>query len=101
MRIALLANLQKNAPQWEGMSPDQWDDLDTEKTINGILGALTNAGHEAVFFEASVLPPYNLIEKLTAYKPDICFNITESHFGDGREAQVPSLLEMLRIPYTG
>ena len=27
--------------------------------------------------------------------------IAESHFGDGREAQVPAILEMLRIPYTG
>ena len=42
-----------------------------------------------------------MIERLTSYKPDICFNITESHFGDGREAQIPALLEMLRIPYTG
>jgi len=32
---------------------------------------------------------------------DICFNICEGHFGDSREAQVPALLEMLRIPYTG
>src|SRR5207237_6682480 len=29
------------------------------------------------------------------------FNICEGHFGDGREAQVPALLEMLQIPYTG
>ena len=34
-------------------------------------------------------------------RPDICFNICEGHFGDGREAQVPAILEMLRIPYTG
>jgi D-alanine-D-alanine ligase len=34
-------------------------------------------------------------------KPDICFNICEGHFGDAREAQVPAILEMLRIPYTG
>ena len=101
MRVAVLANLKTNAPHWDGMPPDQWDDLDSEKSTNGIVHALQRAGHEAAFFEASVLPPFNLIERLTAYKPDICFNITESHFGDGREAQVPSLLEMLRIPYTG
>lgn len=101
MRIAVLANLKKNAPRWEGMPADQWDDLDSEKTVNSIAAALQSYGHEAVFFEASVLPPFNLIERLTEYKPDICFNITESHFGDGREAQVPALLEMLRIPYTG
>jgi hypothetical protein len=31
MRVAVLANLKKNAPTWEGMLPDQWDDLDSEK----------------------------------------------------------------------
>jgi D-alanine-D-alanine ligase len=101
MRVAVLANLKHNAPHWEGMSADQWDDLDSEKTINGIIGALESEGHKAKFFEASVLSPYNLIDRLAAYKPDICFNIAESHFGDGREAQIPALLEMLRIPYTG
>jgi D-alanine-D-alanine ligase len=101
MRVAVLANLKKNAPRWEGMSEDQWDDLDSEKTINGIVDALTSGGHEVMFLEASIWPPYSLVERLEAYEPDICFNIAESHFGDGREAQVPAILEMLRIPYTG
>jgi D-alanine-D-alanine ligase len=34
-------------------------------------------------------------------QPDICFNICEGHFGDSREAHVPAILEMLRVPYTG
>jgi D-alanine-D-alanine ligase len=101
MRIAVLANLKKNAPTWEGMTPDQWDDLDSPKTTDALVKALEANGHEAAFFEASILPPYNLIEKLQAYQPDMCFNIAESHFGDGREAQIPGVLEMLRIPYTG
>lgn len=101
MRVALLANLMKNAPRWDGMPSEQWDDLDSEKTINGIIAALHSGGHQAEFFEAQVLPPYHLVEKLTAFRPDICFNIAESHFGDGREAQIPALLEMLRLPYTG
>ncbi len=40
MRVALLANLKKNAPTWPGMSPDQWDDLDFEETIEAILKGL-------------------------------------------------------------
>mgnify|MGYP006137852253 CR=1 FL=1 len=39
MRVALLANLQKNAPTWPGMPADRWDDLDSEATIEGILAA--------------------------------------------------------------
>lgn len=101
MRVAVLANLKKNAPQWEGMPAEQWDELDSEKTVNGIVEALRSGGHEVTFLEASIWSPYNLVERLEAYKPEICFNIAESHFGDGRESQIPALLEMLRIPYTG
>ncbi|MFW5748376.1 MAG: D-alanine--D-alanine ligase family protein [Chloroflexota bacterium] len=101
MRIALLANLKQNAPRWPGMAADRWDDLDSPRTIDAILGALRRTGNEAEFFEASILPPHSLIEKLMVYKPDLCFNIAEGHWGDGREAQIPAVLEMLRIPYTG
>lgn len=97
MRVALLANLQKNAPTWPGMSPDQWDDLDSEKTIADITAALEAGGHEVTFLEGDV----TLYDRLREVKPEICFNICEGHFGDSREAQVPAVLEMLRIPYTG
>src|SRR5690606_208867 len=96
MRVAVLANLKKNAPTWEGMSADQWDDLDSEKTIESIMAALRTRGHEVTFLEGNV----GLVESLPKLKPDICFNICEGHFGDAREAQVPAILEMLRIPYT-
>jgi D-alanine-D-alanine ligase len=101
MKIAVLANLKDNAPTWEGMSPDQWDDLDSPKTIQSISEALESRGHEAVFFEANIREPFNLIDHLNKYKPDLCFNIAEGHFGDGREAHIPSVLEMMGIPYTG
>jgi D-alanine-D-alanine ligase len=97
MRVALLANLKKNAPSWEGMTPDQWDDLDSEETIEGIARALESNGHNVTFLEGNA----ELYDRLREQRPDICFNICEGHFGDSREAQVPALLEMLRIPYTG
>jgi D-alanine-D-alanine ligase len=97
MHVALLANLKKNAPTWEGMSPDYWDDLDSEETIEAISAALESGGHKVTFVEGDV----NLYDRLRELRPDICFNIAEGHFGDSREAQVPAILEMLRIPYTG
>jgi hypothetical protein len=30
-KVALLANLKTNAPHWDEMPQDQWDDLDSEK----------------------------------------------------------------------
>ena len=97
LRVALLANLKVNAPHWEGMQPDQWDDLDSEKTVATLVEIIRSAGYECEFLEGDI----TLLDTLRAYKPDICFNICEGHFGDARESQVPALLEMLRIPYTG
>jgi D-alanine-D-alanine ligase len=96
-RVALLANLKVNAPHWEGMPSDQWDDLDSERTVLALVDAIRSGGHECEFLEGDT----SLLDTIRQYKPDICFNICESHFGDAREAQVPAMLEMLRIPYTG
>ncbi|MEE4194820.1 MAG: hypothetical protein V2J07_06455 [Anaerolineae bacterium] len=95
--VALLANLKVNAPHFDGMADDQWDDLDSEKTIHALLDAIRAGGHSAEFIEGDI----HLYDHLRKLKPDICFNICEGHFGDAREAQVPAILEMLRIPYTG
>jgi D-alanine-D-alanine ligase len=97
MQVALLANLKKNAPSWAEMPPDHWDDLDSEETIQAITTAIEAGGHRVTFLEGDV----TLYDKLETFRPDICFNICEGHFGDAREAQVPAILEMLRIPYTG
>lgn len=97
MHVALLANLKKNAPTWSGMSADHWDDLDSEVTIELIMTALEAGGHRVTFLEGDA----GLYDQLRKVKPEICFNICEGHFGDSREAQVPAILEMLRIPYTG
>jgi D-alanine-D-alanine ligase len=97
LHVALLANLKKNAPSFPGMPADYWADLDSEKTVDALADALRQGGHRVTFLEGDV----TLYDRLREVQPDICFNICEGHFGDGREAQVPAILEMLRIPYTG
>jgi len=96
-KVALLANLKSNAPHWEGMPGDQWDDLDSEKTIHALLEAIRAGGHTSEFLEGDI----TIVDTVRKFKPDMCFNICESHFGDAREAQVPAILEKLQIPYTG
>ena len=96
-RVALLANLKVNAPHFTGMPEDQWDDLDSEKTVNTLVNAIRAGGHECEFLEGDI----SLVNTVQEYHPDICFNICEGHFGVAREAQIPAILEMLRIPYTG
>jgi len=96
-KVALLANLKANAPHFDGMPADQWDDLDSENTINSLVEAIHSGGHTCEFLEGNI----TLFDSLRKFQPDICFNICEGHFGDAREAQVPAILEMLQIPYTG
>lgn len=97
LKVALLANAKENAPREVDQSSDQWDDLDSLKTIMSIVAAIEAGGHECRYFEGNLA----MVESLQSYQPDICFNICEGHYGDGREAQIPAILEMMRLPYTG
>jgi len=97
-KIAVLANIKDDDhPKPEGVPPDAFADFDHIETINSIRAGLETDGHETVFIHADIELPYALKEE----RPDICFNIAEGLGGDAREAQVPALLEMLKIPYTG
>lgn len=99
-RVALLYSLHANAPQEssEEEAPwDRWNELDSEKSVAGYERALKGAGHEVIPLEGD----HNLLDNLLKYKPDICFNTCEGHYGRSREAQVPAILDMLRLPYTG
>lgn len=81
-RVALLANLKKNAPHEDDISQDRWADLDSEKTVNALVEAVRAGGHSCDFLEGDV----SILDTIRKYKPDICFNICEGHYGD---AQVP------------
>jgi len=97
-RVAVLANIKdENKPLPHGVPPDAYADFDHIETIHHLQKAIESDGHETRFIMADENLPYALKE----YQPDICFNIAEGLGGDAREAQVPALLEMLRIPYTG
>ncbi len=97
-RVAVLANIKdESQPKPEGVPPDAFADFDHIETIDHIRAAIETDGHDTVFIEADTNLPFSL-QKI---QPDICFNIAEGLGGDAREAQVPALLEMLQIPYTG
>jgi D-alanine-D-alanine ligase len=97
-KIAVLANIKDdNHPKPEGVPPDAFADFDHIETVDSLRAALETDGHSTVFIQADRDLPYMLREE----KPDICFNIAEGLGGDAREAQVPALLELLGIPYTG
>ncbi|CAG0950399.1 D-alanine-D-alanine ligase [Anaerolineales bacterium] len=97
-KIAVLANIKdENLPKPEGVPPDAFADYDHIETVESLRAALETDGHSTVFIQADKDLPYALRDE----NPDICFNIAEGLGGDAREAQVPALLELLGIPYTG
>ncbi len=97
-RVAVLANIKdESQPLPPGVPPDAYADFDHIETIDHIRKAIESDGHETGFLMADANLPFTLRD----FKPDICFNIAEGLGGDAREAQIPALLEMMRIPYTG
>jgi len=97
-KVAILANIKDdNLPKPEGVPPDAFADFDHIETVDALRTVLEAEGHTTVFIHADRELPFNLRKE----KPDICFNLAEGLGGDAREAQVPALLEMLAIPYTG
>ena len=95
-RVALIANLIDEYIENFDDPPDAGAEFDRLQTIEAIAGALEADGHAVFFLQAD----HSLPEALMNVKPDICFNIAEGIRGDGREAQVPALCEILGIPYT-
>lgn len=75
---------------------DTYAEWDTWETINAVKLALEE-NHTVTLIEADE----DAFEKLRKTRPDIVFNIAEGFYGASREAQIPAILEMLNIPYTG
>ncbi|MEY2846833.1 MAG: hypothetical protein RL076_2379 [Chloroflexota bacterium] len=93
--VAIIANV-KGVTQVPSDAPDADAEFDRPSTIDAIRTAIASQGHRVTFLAGDATLPATILQT----KPDICFNITEGMYGDAREAQVPALLELLRIPYT-
>ena len=77
-------------------SIDTYAEWDTWDTINAVKSAL-ELYHDVTLVEAD----HASFNKLKEINPDIVFNIAEGFNGVSREAQIPSILDMLKLPYTG
>jgi len=80
-----------------GSPEEAYEEFDSPETIEGIEKALKALGHEVV--RLGFGKP--AIERFLNNQVDFVFNIAEGYFGKSREAIMPAILEMLRIPYTG
>ncbi|MCX6168795.1 MAG: ATP-grasp domain-containing protein [Ignavibacteriales bacterium] len=75
---------------------DTYAEWDTIETVNALRDAL-ELFHDVTMIEANE----NAFENFKKVKPDIVFNVAECANGISREAQIPAMLDMLQIPYTG
>ena len=76
---------------------DKTAELDCAQTIHVLRDAIAGHGHEVVLIEADE----EAYGRLRASEADLVFNIAEGIRGEDREAQIPAMLEMLGMPYTG
>jgi D-alanine-D-alanine ligase len=96
LRVGFTFNLKRNAPN-SAASDDSEAEYDSPKTVGAVRDAIASYGHEVIDLEATPELP----SVLGAANVDVVFNIAEGFRGRNRESQVPALLELLDIPYTG
>jgi D-alanine-D-alanine ligase len=77
-------------------SDDIYAEWDTMETINAVRDALEER-HPVIMIEANE----QAFGKFLEIGPDFVFNVAEGLHGVSREAQIPAMLDMLRIPYLG
>jgi len=95
-KVGISFNLRKQAIREQ--PDDIYEEYDCMETVNSISGELENYGFETCLLEQDD----HFLDKIALHKPDFIFNIAEGVGNTrGREAQIPSILESLGIPYSG
>lgn len=94
LSVGLAYNLKRVDPR-SGSDVDA--EFDSPATISAIRQALEANGHDVIELEATP----DLLHVLPATDVDVVFNIAEGLRGRNRESQVPAILELLDIEYTG
>jgi D-alanine-D-alanine ligase len=96
LRVGFTYNVKRVKPTVDA-SEDSEAEYDSPATLQAIREAIASWGHEVIDLEASAELP----TVLASTPLDIVFNIAEGFKGRNRESQVPAMLELLDIPYTG
>jgi D-alanine-D-alanine ligase len=98
MRIGLAYDLKETVSLGAGSPQDALEEYDSDETVELIATALKSAGHPVVRLGGGAEFLVNILRE----RVDLVFNIAEGRGNHvSREAQVPGVLEMLDIPYSG
>lgn len=82
---------------FNGERKEDFAEYDEIPTINAIKTSLESFGFDVIPIEADL----DAFEKFRKERPDLVFNIAEGIGRGARESQIPMMLEMLGIPFTG
>ena len=98
MRIGLSYDLKDKVPRPQGKPEDALEEYDSLETVDAIAKAIEAQHHSVVKLGGG----REFLSNVLGQRVDLVFNIAEG-LGNyrGREAQVPSVLEMLGVPYSG
>jgi len=98
MRIGLAYDLKDKVPEPQGKPEDALEEYDSLETVDAIAKAIEAQHHSVVKLGGG----REFLNNVLGQRVDLVFNIAEG-LGNyrGREAQVPSVLEMLGVPYSG
>jgi D-alanine-D-alanine ligase len=101
MKILILFDLHRAPKEDEQFSPKTLRKEENKPTEADVLECLRRLGHEtetlAVFDNVVAI-----VEGIASFKPDVVFNLTESfHASRSHEPNIPALLELLKVRYTG
>ena len=98
MRIGLSYDLKDKVPEPLGKPEDALEEYDSLETVDAIAKAIEAQHHSVVKLGGG----REFLNNVMGQRVDLVFNIAEG-LGNhrSREAQVPSVLEMLGVPYSG
>ena len=98
MRIGLSYDLKETAYAGAQRTEDALEEYDSLETVEALEAAIQSQDHSTVRLGGG----RDFLRKVLCEKVDLVFNIAEG-LGNyrSREAQVPSVMEMLDIPYSG
>jgi D-alanine-D-alanine ligase len=101
MKVLVLFDLARPASAGEQFSPRELKEEEDKPTEADVLAALKRLGHEVetlgIFDDVLAI-----VETVKRFAPDVVFNLTESfHSNRANEPNIPALLELMKVRYTG
>ena len=101
MKVLVLFDLPRAVHPDEALTPEILREKEDRPTEADVIIGLQGLGHEV-----ATLPVYDslpdIVNKIRSFEPAVVFNLCESFFNErAKESNIPALLELMRVPYTG